>query len=171
MKILEESKRPNKKATISRLMKLLKASNSPESTINDYKEKDGAYYILESSLKEAEKVFGIRQSENQIQIQLVATLRAKGYFVAAVPNEIIKNPGKFAGSDFFWYKKGVVPGMPDLVIVKDGIVLFFEVKTLDGTLKDHQRKVAGHIVARGGHCMHGYGYKDCLQKIEAFFGS
>jgi Holliday junction resolvase len=58
---------------------------------------------------------------------------------------------------------GACPGLPDLIAVKNGMVLFIEVKSDKGRLTNAQTAFAGKITGRGGHYIVARGYEDIVR--------
>lgn len=55
---------------------------------------------------------------------------------------------------------GSYPGSPDRIAVKDGIVLFIEVKSEKGKMSEKQQIFMGDIIEHGGHYIVARGYED-----------
>jgi len=55
---------------------------------------------------------------------------------------------------------GAYHGIPDIIAVKNGIVLFIEVKSATGRLSESQQDFFRQIAGHGGHYIIARGYKD-----------
>ena len=55
---------------------------------------------------------------------------------------------------------GAYAGAPDLIAIKDGIVLFIEVKTKEGKLSNGQVQFCSDIYHKGGRYIIARGYED-----------
>ncbi|WP_461367302.1 VRR-NUC domain-containing protein [Candidatus Darwinibacter acetoxidans] len=76
----------------------------------------------------------VRERESDIQRAIRDYLRLMGWFV--------------------WHNLqslGSYRGLADLTAVKDGTVLFIEVKTSRGRLTQHQERFKDHLTRAGGH--------------------
>jgi len=62
---------------------------------------------------------------------------------------------------------GSYPGAPDRIAMKNGIVLFIEVKSAKGRLSESQQDFMAHIVNHGGHYIIARGYEE----IESYLKS
>ena len=75
----------------------------------------------------------VKISESDIRRQVRDYLRVKGWFVFHVLQGL-----------------GAYKGIPDLIAVRDGRVIFIELKTARGRQSDYQRKFQADLEAAGG---------------------
>ncbi len=75
----------------------------------------------------------MKVTETDIRRQIQDYLRIRGWFVFYILQGL-----------------GAYKGIPDLIAVKNGRVLFIELKTKTGRQSDHQRKFQSDIEAHGG---------------------
>lgn len=61
---------------------------------------------------------------------------------------------------------GAFKGCPDIVAIKDGLVLFIEVKTDTGKQSANQEAFEHSIVEQGGHYLIARGYEDILDYLN-----
>ena len=90
-------------------------------------------------------------NETGIKKQIKDYLRLKGYFVF----HILQGLGSYRGT-------------PDLICIKDGIVLLIEVKTPTGKLSEYQKQFKSDWEARKGNYVVARNYEDvelCFNKI------
>lgn len=106
-----------------------------------------------------------RESENELQ-------KASRHFLnVALPADAVAwhtpNGARLTGAEAGKMKAfGVLPGVPDWIIVWDGRVLFLELKSKRGTLSDGQRAFRDKVTAQG------FQYRVCrsLMEIELALG-
>jgi hypothetical protein len=106
------------------------------------------------------------RNELEIQMQIVAYLRKKGFFVFSVPNEAA---GKLKGAAISRMAKlkaaGLTAGVSDLVaITPTNEVVFIEVKDAKGRQSKSQTDFEEIIVARGFRYILLRSLQDC-QKV------
>ena len=65
---------------------------------------------------------------------------------------------------------GSYPGLPDRIAIKNGRVLFIEVKRPGGKQSDHQRQFQNDIWFKGGHYVLVMCLEDLIQAIEKLEG-
>jgi len=61
---------------------------------------------------------------------------------------------------------GCYPGIPDLVAIKNGVVLFIEIKGPKGKMRENQWGFHGNICTHGGHCVIARGYEDIERYLK-----
>jgi hypothetical protein len=61
---------------------------------------------------------------------------------------------------------GSHPGIPDRIAIKDGRVLFIEIKSPRGNLSEPQKKFGETIRIHGGHYIVARGFEDIHKAIE-----
>jgi len=85
------------------------------------------------------------KSEFTIQCEIVSYARSIGLLIFAVPNEATRGEAKYKRS-------GVLAGVSDLVLCKDGIVWFIELKDYKGvqsaSQKEFEGKVTNYVIIR-----------------------
>ena len=64
--------------------------------------------------------------------------------------------------------QGVVAGVPDLVIIREGRALFLELKTEKGLLSDAQRNAHAALAIAGAPVVTCYGLDHALKQLEAW---
>ena len=75
---------------------------------------------------------------------------------------------------FVWHNLqslGSYRGLADLTAVKDGTVLFIEVKTSKGRLTQHQERFRDHLTQAGGHYVVARSIDDVEEAIKRLGGS
>jgi Holliday junction resolvase len=60
-------------------------------------------------------------------------------------------------------------GLPDLIVIRDRIVLLWEVKSRQGTVTKIQQIEHQHINGAGGNIVVTYGLPEALSILEAWF--
>jgi hypothetical protein len=65
---------------------------------------------------------------------------------------------------------GSLPGLSDLTAVKDGLVLWIEVKAPRGQVSEFQERFGEAIGRHGGHYLVAYGYEDVERYIADITG-
>lgn len=71
------------------------------------------------------------------------------------------------GNFFFDLKHlGVLPGVADFCIIKQGEVNFLEIKTKRGKLSKNQKKFQEDVTTLGHKSYVAYGWDDILKKID-----
>lgn len=78
----------------------------------------------------------LKQKESEIQKAICDYLAYKNYFFWRSNNIPVFDPGKNGG--FRAMPKYSMKGIPDIIIVKNGTVIFLEVKTPVGVMSDSQ---------------------------------
>ena len=94
----------------------------------------------------------MKRTERQIESAIVTALRLAGWLVMKIPNDAL-------------YRSRVPhaqKGAPDLVAVRDGRVVFIEVKAPRGALSQHQHAVHEALRARGAEVRVARGVNDIL---------
>ncbi len=86
-------------------------------------------------------------TETDIRRQVTDYLRIKGWFVFYVLQGL-----------------GAYRGIPDLIAVKNGRVLFIELKSARGRQSDHQKKFQADLEAAGGEYILCRGVEDLLKR-------
>jgi len=81
-----------------------------------------------------------RRRESEIQSAIVRALRQLGFLVFHIPNQATYGLRRYSG---------MVSGAPDLVVLKDGKVWFFEVKA-DRGRQSYAQRVIGEAIASEG---------------------
>jgi len=85
------------------------------------------------------------KSEFTIQCEIVSYARSIGLLIFAVPNEATRGEAKYKRS-------GVLAGVSDLVLCKDGVVWFIELKDYKGvqsaSQKEFEGKVTNYVIIR-----------------------
>lgn len=93
----------------------------------------------------------MKQTESDLQIQVVEYLsmisRANNFLFFSIPNESLmmvltkfRVPEKICYAIVTFFKKmGMLPGVADLCIVKNGKAYFIEMKTNKGVLSENQK--------------------------------
>ena len=89
----------------------------------------------------------VKISESDIRRQVRDYLRVKGWFVFHVLQGL-----------------GCYLGVTDLIAVKDGRVLFIELKTARGRQSQHQKKFQADLEAAGGEYVLCRGIKDLQER-------
>lgn len=87
-------------------------------------------------------------TESEIRRQVVDYLRIKGWFCFHVLQGGV----------------GVYRGIPDLIAVRDGRVLFIELKTARGRQSEHQKKFQADLEAAGGEYVLCRGVEDLQER-------
>ena len=67
-------------------------------------------------------------------------------------------------------RMGLQPGVPDMLIVKDGKPLFLEIKREKGTLSKAQKETQAKLEAAGAIVRTGKGFDQCLDILTNEFG-
>ena len=86
-------------------------------------------------------------TETDIRHQVQYYLRLKGWFVFYILQGL-----------------GAYRGIPDLIAVKSGRVLFIELKTARGRQSDHQKKFQADLEAAGGEYILCRGIDDLIER-------
>jgi hypothetical protein len=97
-----------------------------------------------------------RRPEDQIQravAQHYRTRAASNVFMFAVPNGGYRRPVEAA----IMRATGTVPGVPDLIWIKDGQVYGLELKSDDGRVTESQLATQAAMAAAGAFCFTAYG--------------
>ena len=79
-----------------------------------------------------QRVYQARRAESDVQRAIVQALSYAGWLVMHIPNQSTRGRQRWSG---------LVPGAPDLVVVRRGRVLFLEVKTEKGKVSEKQSEV------------------------------
>ena len=88
--------------------------------------------------------------ESEIQRQVIMYCRSKhklDFFVFSIPNEALMKVRAFVNKQKMFMifnilkSTGFVSGLPDLVFIKSGKILFIEMKNKTGKLTDSQKKM------------------------------
>ena len=90
--------------------------------------------------------------EADIQRNIVIFLRAvlpKGSIVHHAANEIASGSRAGRARQAILVGMGVYPGFSDLVVISEGKVLFLEVKSRTGTLRQAQEEFRDAVIAQG----------------------
>jgi len=66
---------------------------------------------------------------------------------------------------------GSYRGISDIIAIKNGGVLFIEVKAPGGSLSHHQRRFAKNIKASGGHYILAFSYEDIEDYLKTREGT
>ena len=106
-------------------------------------------------------------SELAIQRAVCDHLRARpvyGIVWFAVPNGGYRRPTEakiFKGM-------GVLPGVPDLILLRAGKMYALELKKANGKLTDNQRDTMDMLTAAGAECAVAYSIDEAVAKLEAW---
>ncbi len=84
------------------------------------------------------------KSEHDIQNEIRLALSSMGWCVFRL------NVGKVKTEDGRWFDTGLPPGTSDLMAVKNGHIVFLEVKTKTGRVRDDQIKFINTMRDRYG---------------------
>jgi Holliday junction resolvase len=80
------------------------------------------------------------RKESDLQRAIVQVLASAGWLVMHIPNQSTRGRQRWAG---------LLPGAPDLVVVKRGRVVFLEVKTEKGKVSEKQSEVHDLLRSHG----------------------
>jgi hypothetical protein len=105
--------------------------------------------------------------EKDLHKQLVKLLRHKqttqNFLFFHVKNDV----GRRANGFFYDLKPmGVLPGVADFCILKEGETIFFEIKTSKGKLSDNQKIFLKNVQELGHKTYVAYGWDDILEKVK-----
>jgi Holliday junction resolvase len=89
----------------------------------------------------------VKVTETDIRRQIQDYLRIRGWFVFYIVQGL-----------------GAYKGIPDLIAVKNGRVLFIELKTPRGRQSDHQKKFQADLEAAGGEYILCRGAEDLQER-------
>lgn len=100
-------------------------------------------------------------SEKEIENAIFELLNRLGWFAWKNNSTGIYDPkiGKFRKSK----NKNVINGASDILAIKNGIVLFIEVKSLTGRMSEDQEIFRDNIVRSGGYY---YVVRSCAEVLE-----
>ena len=82
------------------------------------------------------------KSEFTIQVEIVDYCKKNNIICFSVPNEATRNNSKYI-------KSGVLAGVSDLIILKDGECLFVELKDYKGKQSDKQKEFEDKVKEQG----------------------
>jgi VRR-NUC domain len=108
-----------------------------------------------------------QQPEAAIQRALITHLRWRG-----VPNSFAFHPAnggwRTAVEGAILRSMGVVPGVPDIIIIHNGKVFGLELKTDNGRLTDIQRETLETMQRAGANVAVVYGLDQAIAQLEAW---
>jgi hypothetical protein len=107
----------------------------------------------------------VRQPEAQIQRAVIEHLRWRG-----VPNSFAFHPAnggwRTAVEGAILKAAGVVPGVPDVIIINNGRVFGLELKTVAGRLSDIQRQTMEAMRRAGAIVAVAHGLDEAIAQLE-----
>lgn len=104
-------------------------------------------------------------SEDQIQKYVVAALRASArpdVVYWHTPNDAKRSWGNVSRLKAM----GMLAGIPDLILCRNGETFFLEIKASGGRLSDNQKNIHAKLAATGFPVMVGYGQDECLSFLS-----
>ena len=111
----------------------------------------------------------VKVTEDRIQAAVFEHLRTRGKpgLVAFHP----KNGGLHQRTEFQRIRNkrlGIEPGIPDVIVLYDGLVYALELKTLDGKPTEEQKNMLGKLHDAGVVCGIVYGLDNAIGWLEMF---
>ncbi|MCC7047180.1 MAG: VRR-NUC domain-containing protein [Alphaproteobacteria bacterium] len=106
--------------------------------------------------------------ENTVQRALFAHIRRRGVpglFAFHPKNGGIHQRGRRAGINT---GMGVVPGVPDVILIHNSKCYAIELKTERGKLSDEQSKTISNMMVAGAQCAVAFGLDDALARLESW---
>lgn len=105
--------------------------------------------------------------EKDLHKSLVKLLRHKQETQKFIFFHVKNDVGRRANGFFYDLKPmGVLPGVADFCILKEGETIFFEIKTEKGKLSDNQKTFLKNVQELGHRTYVAYGWEDILEKVE-----
>ena len=115
--------------------------------------------------KRQKKVSSVK--EKDLHKSLVKLLRHKQETQNFIFFHVKNDVGRRANGFFYDLKPmGVLPGVADFCILKEGETIFFEIKTEKGRLSDNQKIFLKNVQELGHRTYVAYGWDDILEKVE-----
>lgn len=113
----------------------------------------------------------ISLKEKDLHKSLVKLLRHKQETQKFIFFHVKNDVGRRANGFFYDLKPmGVLPGVADFCILKEGETVFLEIKTEKGKLSENQKLFIENAQALGHKTYVAYGWDDILEKIEEIVG-
>ena len=102
-------------------------------------------------------------TEHQIQSSLCDYLMAHGIVYFAVPNAAVRS----AATAVHMQREGMVAGAPDLVLCRNGRVLFLELKRPGGRMSPAQLDMQEAMLATGMKYEIAFGIDEAIEKVNS----
>ena len=108
-----------------------------------------------------------KENEKSLHKNLVKLLRLYQNSIDFIFFHVKNDVGARRGNFFYDLKHlGVLSGVADFCIVKQGEVNFLEIKTSKGRLSMNQKKFQEDVTALGHKSYVAYGWDDILEKVD-----
>lgn len=109
----------------------------------------------------------MRGEEQQIQKQIFLHLRTRG-----APGIFYWHP--FSGGyrspieAAIFKGLGAIPGLPDVMVLRQGKLFCLELKTADGRVSDNQKDTMAALMAAGAVCAVAFGVDQAIKQLESW---